>query len=56
MGPRMLERNLDIGSENARGQRIGEDRGVIQHLVCRAQAGGAQRGQTWLSRLHASAF
>jgi hypothetical protein len=48
----MIERNSDIGPKNARRQGIGKDRCAVQHLMRRAQAGGTQRGQTWLSRLH----
>ncbi len=48
----MIERDLDPGPENARRQRIGKDRSAVQHLMRRAQTGGTQRGQTWLSRLH----
>jgi hypothetical protein len=48
----MIERELDLGPQNARRQRIGKDGCAVQHLMRRAQAGGTQRGQTWLSRLH----
>jgi hypothetical protein len=50
--PGMSKRGLVVGPENARREGIGKDRSLVQYLVRRAQAGGAQRGQTWSARLH----
>jgi hypothetical protein len=37
----MFKRSVVVGAENARGERIGENRGAVEHLMCRAQAGSA---------------
>ena len=49
---RRAQRGFGVGAENAQRQGIFEDRGAIDQLMGGAQARGAQRGATWLARLH----
>jgi hypothetical protein len=52
VGPGVVERYLDVVAENSQRERVSQDRRLVQHLVRRAQPGGAQRGPTGLSGLH----
>jgi hypothetical protein len=49
---RLAQQRVGVGAENAKRQRIFENRRTVQHLMRGAKPGGAERGAAWLSRLH----